>query len=210
MARTTPTPPTTPGSSSTPRRVRGRRPEGEQAAIRDRVEQLMYQGLRSPAIHRALTGPETPNPILVSERQIRAHMAAVERAWADRASREHLEAEHAKAIAIAEETARTATVRSTLNARSNVGVGYLNAALKAQELVARLRGLYAPSRTELSGPEGASIGLSVELADHPAEHLDPREEAARLRRWAGRLESIDLDSALDPARVSGREGEQVP
>jgi hypothetical protein len=189
MARPTATQPTTPPPSSASRRVRGRRTEKEQAAIRERVEQLMYGGLRSPAIHRALTGPEAPNPIVISERQVRAHMAAVERAWADRASRERLEMEHAKAIAIAEETARTATVRSTLNARSNVGVGYLNAALKAQELVARLRGLYAPSRAELNGPEGASIGLSVELADHPAEHLDPREEARRLRQMASDREA---------------------
>lgn len=152
--------------------------------IRERVEQLMYQGLRSPAIHRALAGPEAPNPIVISERQVRSQMAVVERTWAARASRQHLEAEHAKAIAMAEETARTATLRSTLNARSNVGVGYINAALKAQELVARLRGLYAPSRTELSGPDGAALGVTLELADHPAEHLDPREEAARLRQMA--------------------------
>ena len=165
----------------------------------------MYQNLRSPAIHRALTGPESPNPIVISERQVRAHMAGVERAWADRASRDHLEAEHAKAIAIAEETARTATVRSTLNARTNLGAAYLNTALKAQELVARLRGLYAPSRTELSGPDGASLGVSVELADHPAEHLDPREEARRLRRWAERLEAIDMVPQTDPTDAPGRQ-----
>jgi len=185
--------------------VRGRRTEKEQAAIRERVEQLMYGGLRSPAIHRALTGPEAPNPIVISERQVRAHMAAVERAWADRASRDHLEAEHAKAIAIAEETARTATVRSTLTARTNLGAAYLNTALKAQELVARLRGLYAPSRTELSGPDGASLGVSVELADHPAEHLDPHEEARRLRRWAERLEAIDVVPQTDPTDAPGRQ-----
>jgi hypothetical protein len=185
--------------------VRGRRIEQEQAAIRERVEALMYQNLRSPAIHRALTGPESPNPVAVSERQVRAHMAAVKRGWTERASREHLLEEQAKAIAIAEETARTATVRSTLNARSNVGVGYLNAALKAQDLVARLRGLYAPSRTELSGPDGASLGVRVELADHPAEHLDPREEARQLRRWAERLEAIDADSPTDPTDAPGRQ-----
>ena len=170
----------------------------------------MYQNLRSPAIHRALTGPESPNPVAVSERSVRAHMAAVERSWAERASRDHLEAEHAKAIAIAEETARTATVRSTLNARSNVGVGCLNASLKAQELVARLRGLYAPSRTELSGPDGASLGVRVELADHPAEHLDPREEAKQLRRWAGRLEAIDVDPPTDPTDAPERQRGDTP
>jgi hypothetical protein len=194
-----------PTATPTPHPVRGRRPEQEQAAIRERVEALMYQNLRSPAIHRALTGPESPNPVAVSERQVRAHMAAVKRGWTERASREHLLEEQAKAIAIAEETARTATVRSTLNARSNLGAAYLNTALKAQELVARLRGLYAPSRTELSGPDGTSLGVSVELADHPAEHLDPREEARRLRRWAGRLETIDVDPPTDPTDAPGRQ-----
>jgi hypothetical protein len=149
----------------------------------------MYQGLRSPAIHRALTGPEAPNPIFISDRQVRSHMAAIRRDWADRASREHLAEEHAKAIAIAEETARTAALRSALNARSNLGAAYLNTALKAQELGARLRGLYAPSRAELSGPGGATLTVGVELPDHPAEHLDPREEARRLRQMAADREA---------------------
>jgi hypothetical protein len=192
------------------RPVRGRRTEAELTAIRERVEQLMLQGLRAPAIHRALTGAESPNPIRVSERQVRAHMAAVERRWEERGSREHREAEHAKAIAIAEETARTATARSTLNARSNVGVGYMNVALKAQDLVARLRGLYAPSRTELSGPDGASLSVSVALADHPAEHLDAADEAARLRRWAERLEGMSVDPVLDLADPSTPEEGAIP
>jgi hypothetical protein len=209
MARTTQNPPTKPAPSA-PRRARGRRPEREQALIRERVEQLMYQNLRSPAIHRALTGPEAPNPITISERQVRSHMAAIRRDWADRASREHLAEEHAKAIAIAEETARTATLRSALNSRSTLGAAYLNTALKAQELVARLRGLYAPSRTELSGPDGAALGLSVALADHPAEHLDPLEEARRLRRWADRLETTDADPISDPPEASRPKRGRVP
>jgi hypothetical protein len=176
-------------AASALRPARGRRTEAELTAIRERVEQLMLQGLRAPAIHRALTGAESPNPIRVSERQVRAHMAAVERRWEERGSREHLEAEHAKAIAIAEETARTATARSTLNARSNVGVGYMNVALKAQDLVARLRGLYAPSRSELSGPDGIPLAVSVALADHPADHLNPHEEARRLRQMAADCEA---------------------
>jgi hypothetical protein len=131
-------------------------------------------------------------------------MTAVERTWAGRAGPERLEAERAKAIAIAEDTARTATVRSTLNARSNVGVGYLNASLKAQEHVARLRGLYAPSRTELSGPAGASLAVSVALSDHPADHLDAADEAGRLRAWARRLDGNCGDPAFDPADASMR------
>jgi len=84
---------------------------------------------------------------------------------------------------------RTALGRATLNARSNIGVGYFNAFLKAHEQWARLRGLDAPTRHELSGPGGASLAVGVELADHPAEHLDPREEARRLRRMAADREA---------------------
>ena len=84
---------------------------------------------------------------------------------------------------------RTALGRSTLNARSNVGVGYLNAYLKAQEQWVRLRGLDAPTRAEVSGPGGSAVALSVALTDHPAEHLNPREEARRLRQMAADREA---------------------
>jgi hypothetical protein len=167
----------------------GRRPEAELKALRARVETLMLQGLRAPDIHRALTGAENPSPITLSARQVRAHMAAVERDWAARAGPETLEADRASAGARLEDVMRTALGRSTLNARSNIGVGYLNAYLKAQEQWIRLRGLEAPARHELSGPAGTPIGMTVRLADHPAEHLEPAEEARRLRQMATDLEA---------------------
>jgi len=177
---------------------RGRRPEAELVAIRTRIETLLLSGLRAPEIHRALTGPENPAPIVLSERQVRAHIAAVERGWAERADRSTLEADRGRAIAQAEETIRVATSRSALNARSNVGVGYLNVAIKAQDQLARLRGLYAPTQAELSGPAGAPLGVTVTLADHPAEHLEPAEEALRLRRLATDLEAEAARDAADP------------
>jgi hypothetical protein len=176
---------------------RGRRPEPELAALRDRIETLMLQGLRPSEIHRALTGPESPNPIVLSERQVRTHVAAVERRWAQRASQESLDAERGRAIALAEEAVRTAMRGSALNARSNVGVGYLNTALKAAEQVARLRGLYAPTQTELTGPAGVPLGVTVTLADHPAEHLDPAEEARRFRQLAADIEAGATADATD-------------
>ena len=173
--------------SAAPSPARGRRPERELAALRDRIEALLLAGLRAPAIHRALTGPECPNPIVLSERQVRDHVRAIERGWAARASRETLEAERGRAAAVAEELYRTAMARSTRNAASNVGVGYLNVAVKAQDQWIRLRGLDAPARVELGGPGGAPV--QVALADHPAEHLGPREEARRLRRLADDAEA---------------------
>ena len=177
---------------------RGRRPEAELVALRARIETLLLSGLRPPEIHRALTGPENPSPVVLSERQTRDHIAAIERGWAQRASRATLEADRGRAVAQAEETIRVATSRSALNARSNVGVGYLNAALKAQDQLARLRGLYAPTQAELSGPAGAPVGLTVTLADHPAEHLDPAEEAHRFRQLASDLEAGTAADATDP------------
>ena len=160
---------------------RGRRPEAELVALRARIETLLLSGLRPPEIHRALTGPENPAPIVLSERQVRAHIAAVERGWAERADRSTLEADRGRAIAQAEETIRVAASRSALTARSNVG--------------ARLRGLYTPTQTELSGPAGAPLGLTVTLADHPAEHLDPAEEARRFRQLATDLEAETASEA---------------
>ena len=172
--------------------VRGRRSERDLAALRERIETLMLQHIQAPAIHRALTGLENPNPITISMRQIRAHMRAVERSWGARSTVETREADRARAIATTEEATRVAFARSTRNAASNVGVGYFNAALKAQEQLIRLCGLDAPTRTEVSGPDGAPLFFA--LADHPAEHLDPREEARRLRQMA-----TDCDAAADEA-----------
>jgi hypothetical protein len=171
------------------RPTRGRRPEREQAALRERIEALMLQGLPAAAIHRALTGPESPDPILLSPRQVRAHMRAIERSWAARSGPDTLEHDRAKAAARLEDVMRTALGRSTLNSRGNLGPAYLNTYLKAQEQWVRLRGLDAPTRTELSGPGGTALAVSVGLADHPADHLDPREEARRLRQMAADREA---------------------
>jgi hypothetical protein len=185
--------------TAAPRVRRGRRPASELSAIRVRVEALMLQGLRSPAIRRALTGPECPNPIVVSERGVRDHMRGVERLWRERTSREAIEADRAKAVAYAEESIRVSFARSTLHAGTNVGVGYFNASLKAQERYARLRGLDAPVREELSGPDGLALQVVV-LSDHPADHYSPAEEARRLRQLAADREAEAADDAVDDAR----------
>jgi hypothetical protein len=180
--------------------VRGRRPERELTALRERIETLMLQHLQAPAIHRALTGLENPTPIIISPRQVRAHMRAIERSWGARSTAETLEADRARAIAAIEEAIRIAFARSTRSSATNIGVGYFNAALKAHEQWISLRGLNAPTRTELSGPDGGP--LSFALADHPAEHLDPREEARRLRQMAADREAVadEADEAAETPR----------
>jgi hypothetical protein len=180
--------------------VRGRRPEHDLAALRERIETLMLQHLRAPGIHRALTGLENPTPIVISLRQVRAHMRAVERSWGARSTAETLEQDRARAIATTEEAIRIAFARSTRTATSNVGVGYFNAALKAQEQLIRLCGLDAPTRTEVSGPDGAPLFFA--LADYPAEHVDPRAEARRLRQLAADREAAadEEDEAVETPR----------
>ena len=57
-----------------------------------------------------------------------------------------------------------------------------------------------------TGAGAATAGGTLHyLTKRPAEHLDPHEEARRLRRWAGRLEAIDLDPLTDPTDASGRQ-----
>ena len=185
--------------AAAPQARRGRRPAAELVAIRARVEALMLQGLRSPAIHRALTGADNPHPFVVSERGVRTHMRAIERSWRERTSRETLEADRAKAVAMIDEVSRVALTRSTMHAGSNIGVGYLNAFLKAQERYARLRGLDAPVREELSGPDGRALRVVV-LSDHPAEHYGPAEEARRFRQLAADREAEAADDAAHDAR----------
>ena len=174
--------------------VRGRRSERDLAALRERIEALMLQHIQAAGIHRALTGLENPTPIVISPRQVRAHMRAIERSWGARSTADTLERDRARAIAATEEAIRIAFERSTRSSATNVGVGYFNAGLKAQEHWISLRGLNAPSRTEVSGPDGAPLLFA--LADHPAEHLDPREEARRLRQMAADREA-EADAVED-------------
>jgi hypothetical protein len=159
----------------------------------------MLQGLRSPAIHRALTGADSPSPVAVSERGVRDHMRAVERAWRGRASADTLEADRAKALAMTDEVSRVALTRSTMHAGSNLGVGYLNVYLKAQERYARLRGLDAPVSQELSGRDGAPLQVVV-MSDHPADHYPPAEEARRLRQLAADREAEAADDSVGDTR----------
>jgi predicted DNA-binding transcriptional regulator AlpA len=182
---------------------RGRRSDAELAMIRERIESLMLAGYRSPAIHRALSGSEAPKPIDISERSVRSHKRAIERGWQERASREQLEAEHAKAIAMAEETVRTAFARSSLNARDNVGVGYLNTAVRGQELLARLRGLNAPLRTEIAGPGGGPVAVAP-IAALTHEPATPEEELRRLG-----LRRVELEAQIGFRLEEAGEGEEL-
>ncbi len=170
-----------------PRPARGRRSEAEQIALRERIETLLLQGLSVAAIHRALTGPEAPVPISLSVRRVREHVRAITRSWQARAARDRLDKDRATALARLDDAMRTARMRSTLNASSNVGVGYFNAYLKAQEQWSRLRGLDAPTRTELTGPDGGPLVIG-ELA--PLEHAPttPEEELRRLGLRQAELE----------------------
>ena len=168
--------------------ARGRRTEGELREVRGRIETLMFQGLRSPAIHRALTGPDGAAPIVVAERQVRGHMAAVRRAWLERDQAQTINAARAETIAGLEDMKRVALQRSALSARTTIGVGYFNAALKVEELRARVTGVSAPVRTELSGPGGRPLELVAVVLDDWGAALEPTEEARRLRLRADALE----------------------
>ena len=155
----------------------GRPTDAELREVRGRVEEIMLAGLKPAEIRRALAS------LALSEQSVERHCRAVREGW--RARNGDLEGARAEVIAQVREAARVAVSRATLHSKSNLGVGYLHVHLKALERLARLLGLDAPVRTELSGKDGGPIAMS----DHPAEHLSPAEEAAGFRRLAEIAES---------------------
>jgi hypothetical protein len=155
---------------------RGRPTDAELREARGRVEELMLAGLRPAEIRRAL-------PTL-SEQSVERHCRAVREGWRSRNA--DTEAERAEVVAQVREAARVAISRATLYSKTNLGVGYLNVHLKALERLARLLGLDAPVRTELSGRDGGPLGVTV----HPADALTPAEQAERFRGIAAELDGV--------------------
>lgn len=156
----------------------GRPTDAALREVRGRVEELMLAGLKPSEIRRAMAGQGNP----LSERAVERHGQAVRASW--RARTGDLEGERAEVVAQVREAARVAVSRATLHSKSNLGVGYLNVHLKALERLARLLGLDAPLRTELSGKDGGPL----EVTGHPADALTPAEQAERLRSIAAELD----------------------
>lgn len=157
---------------------RGRPTDVELRAVRGRVEELMLAGLRPAEIRRALAG------LGLSQQSVERHCRAIREGWRSRSV--DLEAERGEVIAQVREAARLSVSRATLHSKSNLGVGYLNVHLKALERLARLLGLDAPVRTELTGRDGTLLDVPA----HPAEALTPAEQAERLRGIAAELDPV--------------------
>jgi hypothetical protein len=156
---------------------RGRPTDAELRDVRGRVEELMLAGLKPAEIRRALPA--------LSEQSVERHCRAVREGWRSRNA--DTEAERAEVVAQVREAARVAISRATLYSKSNLGVGYLNVHLKALERLARLLGLDAPVRTEVSGRDGGPLGVAV----HPADTLTSAEQAERYRGIAAELDGVD-------------------
>ena len=143
----------------------GRPTDAALREVRGRVEELMLAGLKPAEIRRATAGQGNP----LSERAVERHCQAVRASW--RARTGDLEGERAEVVAQVREAARVAVSRATLHSKSNLGVGYLNVHLKALERLARLLGLDAPLRTELSRSVPAGLAEVVISDAQMAERL---------------------------------------
>ena len=141
----------------------GRPTDAELREVRERVEELMLAGLKPAEIRRALAS------LTLSEQSVERHCRAVREGW--RARNGDLEGARAEVVAQVREAARVAVSRATLHSKSNLGVGYLNVHLKALERLARLLGLDAPLRTELSRSVPAGLAEVVLSDAQMAERL---------------------------------------
>lgn len=164
----------------------GRKPRAEEVALRARIENLYLTGLRAQAIRDALASPQNTTPIELTTESIERHLTAIRRGWRRQLEEnpDSLGVQRAELVAAVQEMLRTAAQRSARYHASNLGVGYLNAQLKAAERLAKLLGLDAPTRTEVTGKGGAPLVDEP----HPLDALPPAEQAARLRAWADELE----------------------
>lgn len=169
----------------------GRPKDEDLAALRERIESLYLGGLGVAGIVRALAAPENATPIQITDRAVRGHLAWCRRKWAKEAGAESREDHRAEMVAAARDRERQAARLAARYSDSNLGVGYLNVALKAQERRARLLGLDF-TRHEVTGKDGAPIAVEPAWA----EGL-PLEE--RLRRAKLAAEELEM-------RVAAEEG----
>lgn len=132
----------------------------------------MLQGLRAGDIRRAMAVHE------LSQQSVDRHMRAIREGWAARNT--GLEERRAEMVAQLEADARVALTRATVNADNNRGVGYMNVHLKAMEQLARLLGLDAPRRTELTGRGGGPVELRA--VPHELDGASPEQARAYLER----------------------------
>lgn len=169
-----------------PNQPKGGRPKEEDLiALRERIETLSLNGLSAWAIARALAAPENTTPISLSVRTVNDHLSIIRKGWLKRAAGGELDGERARLVALAVERERTAIRAANRNADTQVGVGYMNVALKAQERLAKLLGLDV-MRTELTGRGGGPVVIAPEPTWD--QDLPPLEQARRLRLEADALE----------------------
>ena len=163
-----------------------RRTDAAIAAIKERIDQFLLSGMKPAAIREALGSPLNTTPILLSQRTVERYCAELREEWR-RKAREGDEAELARAfqIAAAQELFRQAAARAARTGATPAGAGYMNIQLKALERLAKLLGLDAPTRADVTSG-GKPI---VEDRPHPLDDLPAAEQAQRLREWADEIEA---------------------
>lgn len=170
----------------------GRPTNADIEAVRERIETLYLNGMRSTAIVSALAAPENTRPIVLSRKAVDMHLKAIKAKWATAAGPDSVEAHRQELIALASERERQASRMAQRYSDSNLGVGYLNASLKAQERRAKLLGLDI-TRTELTGRNGGPIEVEPNWDDD----LEPAERARRLRLEA---DGLELHASMQAAK----------
>jgi hypothetical protein len=152
--------------------ARGRKPLEEELRRREQIESLLLSGLRTAQIRDALASAQNPVPIELSLRQVQAYVAQIKCGWAKSLDPAQREAERAELVAMNWDAIRVAAASSARHRGEAVGVGYLNAEIRAIALHAKLMGLDAPA----AGARGATPEAEVS----PIAALPPAEQAASL------------------------------
>jgi hypothetical protein len=129
----------------------GRPTERALSARREEIEELFLQGA---------TASEIAQRTKISDRTVRRHLDAIQASWAER--NPSLDQARTWLIALAGSLDRAAALGAEdLPSSAPARVGYLKLRLNAQERLARLLGVDAPARGELSGPNGTPVQIAA-------------------------------------------------
>lgn len=156
----------------------GRKPQAEIDALRERITQLLLNGV--PTAQIAVTTD-------LSIHTVREHIRNIRKKWAEDQPDQILT--RAELVQRARMIGQQAAIGASKARGSAMEVQYLKIQIEILDKVAKLTGAYAPVRQEVTGAEGGAIEISK--TPHEIDTLTAGELAGRLSAWAQQLEEAD-------------------
>jgi hypothetical protein len=169
----------------------GRKPQAQIDALRERITQLLLNGVPTAQISQATD---------LSVHTVREHIRAIRKKWAEDQPDQTLT--RAELIQRARMIGQQAAIGASKARGSGMEIQYLKIQIEILDKVAKLAGAYAPVRQEVSGVDGAAIEIS--RTPHEIDSLTAGELSSRLKIWAE-----DLEKNADEVEAAAKQVEST-